>query len=42
MNNAAYGKTKENLGNRIHVGLMSNKRLFKMDIKTKLYVKKIF
>ena len=39
MDNAIYGVTAENLRNRIHVELVSNKkRLFKMDIQTKLYV----
>ena len=35
MNNATYGKTMENLGNRIDVKLVNN---FKMYSKTKLYV----
>ena len=39
MNNAIYEKTMENLRNRINVRLVKNKkRLFKMYIKTKLYV----
>ena len=39
MNNAVDEKTVENLGNRINIRLANNeKRLFKMDIKTKLYV----
>ena len=36
MNNTAYGKTMENVRSRIEW----TKRLFKMDIKTKLYVTK--
>ena len=39
MSIAGYGKTIENLGIRVDVRLVSNKRrLFKMDIQTKLYV----
>ena len=39
MNNAAYGKTRKNLRNKIGVKLAGNrKRLFTMDIKTKLHV----
>ena len=38
MNNAVHGKTMQNLRNRIDVKLASNKKDFKMDIKTKLYV----
>ena len=39
MNNAVCRKTMENLGNTIDVKHVSNKkRLFKMDIQTKLYV----
>ena len=34
MKNAVYGKTRENLRNKINVTLVRNKRLFKMDIKT--------
>ena len=37
INNAMQVKTMENLKNRISVQLV-NKRLFKMHIKTKLYV----
>ena len=37
MNNAAYGKTMENLGNRVHVRLVKQqKRLISLDIKMKL------
>ena len=39
MNNAAYGEAMENLGSRINVKVVSNKkRLFKMSIQTKLYI----
>ena len=39
MKNTVYEKTMENLRNRINVKLLSNKKkLFKMDIQTKLYV----
>ena len=41
MDNAIYGKTIENLRNRIDVSKKKNK-LFNMDIQTKLYVTKIF
>ena len=41
MNNALYGKTMKNIRNRIDVKFVSNKKkLFKMDIQTKLYVTK--
>ena len=40
MNDTVYGKTMGNLRHRIDVKLVSNKkRLFKIDIQTKLYVK---
>ena len=39
MSNAVYGKAIENLRNRIDVKLVSyKKKLFQMDIQTKLYV----
>ena len=41
MNDALYGKTMKNIRNRIDVKFVSNKKkLFKMDIQTKLYVTK--
>ena len=41
MINAVNGKTMENLRKRIDVRIVSNeKKLFKEDIKTKLYVTK--
>ena len=42
MHNAVNEKTMKNLRNRIDIRLISNKkkRLFKMDIKTKLHVTK--
>ena len=42
MDNAVYGKIIENLRNRIDVSQKKKKKLFKMDIQTKLYVTKIF
>ena len=48
INNTLYGKKVENLRNRFAVRLGRNKRLFKtiqtiqMDIKSRLYVTKIF
>ena len=43
MNNAIYGKTMENVRNRINVSLASNeKRLLEKYIKTKPYVAKYF
>ena len=39
---AVYGRTMENLRNRIVRLVSNNKRLFKMDIKTKLYVTRNF
>ena len=39
MNNTANGKTMEDLRNRIDAKLVNKeKRLFKMDFKTKLFV----
>ena len=40
MNNFIYGKTMETLKYRIDVKLVNNKRLFKIDMKTNLYVTK--
>ena len=40
MNNAVYSKTVESFRNRINVKLVNNKKDFKMDSKTKLYVTK--
>ena len=40
MNNGVYGETMEKLRNRTDVKQKQQKRLFKMDIKTKLYVTK--
>ena len=37
MNNALYDKTIENLRNRIYVKLISKKRLFKIDIKIRIW-----
>ena len=37
MNNAVYDTTIENLRNRITERLGNSKRLFEIDIKTKLY-----
>ena len=42
MNNDVYGKTMENLRNRIYVRLVSNKKsLLKIESKNKLYATKI-
>ena len=38
MNNGIQGKTIKNLRNRIDVKLVNNQKLFKMYLKTKLYV----
>ena len=39
INNVIYGKPMENLRNRSHVKIFKHqKRLFKMDIKTKLHL----
>ena len=38
INNAMYGKTLENVRNKINVKLVNKKNLFKRYIKTKLYV----
>ena len=38
MDNAIYSKIIENIRNRIDVKLVSNKKDFKVDIKTKLYL----
>ena len=38
MNNGIQGKTIKNLRNRIGVKLVNNQKLFKMYLKTKLYV----
>ena len=37
-NNGIQGKTIKNLRNRIDVKLVNNQKLFKMYLKTKLYV----
>ena len=42
MNNTVYSKTMKKLRNRIYKTCKQQKRLFKMDIKIKLYVKNIF
>ena len=40
MNNGVYGETMEKLRNRTDIKQKQQKSLFKMDIKTKLYVTK--
>ena len=40
MNNGVYGKAMEKLRNRTDIQQKQQKSLFKMDIKTRLYVTK--